>query len=100
MMLVGEIGIPRKEFLYELTLSEIILITRGYFRRHHPGWEQARLIAYHAAYCMGSKNAPPITQWLKFQWEQDHDTLLTDEEAEEIRQELQRANAKIVKQDD
>jgi hypothetical protein len=49
---------------------------------------------------MGAKNAPPITQWLKFQWEQDHDTLLTDEEAEEIRQELQRANAQIDKQDD
>jgi hypothetical protein len=48
----------------------------------------------------GVKERTPITQWLKFQWEQDHDTLLTDEEAEEIRQELQRANAQIDKQDD
>ena len=66
-MLVGEIGIPRKEFLYDLKLFEIILITRGYFRRHHPGWEQARLIAYHAAHAMGGKHQPPpVTQWLKF----------------------------------
>ena len=53
-MLVGEIGIPRREVLEELKLWEIVLITRGYFRRYHPGWEQARLIAYNAAHAFGS----------------------------------------------
>ena len=90
-MLVGEIGIPRKEFLYELKLYEIILITRGYFRRQHPAWEQARLIAYHAAFAMGSKHTPPtITQWMKFPWEKEE--LPSDDEINEIRELLQEQN--------
>ena len=91
-MLVGEIGIPRQEFLYELRLWEIILITRGYFKRHHPGWEQARLIAYNAAYCMGSKNAPIVTQWLPFPWEKEHDEEISDEELNELRKQIEAEN--------
>ena len=91
-MLVGEIGIPRHEFLYDLRLWEIILITRGYFKRYHPAWEQARLIAYNAAHCMGSKNAPVITQWLKFPWEKSHDDELTDEQVNEMREIIRKEN--------
>ena len=91
-MLVGEIGIDRREFLYELKLWEIILITRGYFRRYHPGWEQARLIAYNAAHCMGAKNAPTITQWLKFPWERDHAEEISDDEVNEIRKQIEAEN--------
>ena len=57
-MLVGEIGIPRREVLEELKLWEIVLITRGYFKRLSSGWEQARLIAYNA-HAFGSKHQPP-----------------------------------------
>ena len=91
-MLVGEIGIDRREFLYELKLWEIILITRGYFKRYHPGWEQARLIAYNAAHCMGAKNAPTITQWLKFPWEHDHAEEISDDEVNEIRKQIEAEN--------
>ena len=91
-MLVGEIGIPRREVLYELQLWEIILITRGYFRRYHPGWEQARLIAYNAAHCMGAKNPPTITQWLKFPWERDHAEEISDDEVNEIRKQIEAEN--------
>lgn len=71
-LLVGEIGIPRKEYLYELQLWEIILITRGYWRRQHPSWEQSRLIAYNVRYCMGvPKGQSPVDlqEWLPFPWE-------------------------------
>jgi hypothetical protein len=91
-MLVGEIGIDRREFLYELKLWEIFLITRGYFRRYHPGWEQARLIAYNAAHCMGAKNPPTITQWLKFPWERDHAEEISDDEVNEIRKQIESEN--------
>lgn len=96
-MLVGEIGISRHEFLYELRLWEIILITRGYVKRYHAGWEQARLVAYHAAFAMGSKHTPPlITQWYPFPWEKQilEDELPSDEEVEKTRRELQAMNEK------
>ncbi len=95
-MLVGEIGISRHEFLYELRLWEIILITRGYVKRYHAGWEQARLVAYHAAFAMGSKHTPPIiTQWYPLPWEKElqADNLPSDEEVEETRAKLQAMNA-------
>ena len=99
-MLVGEIGVPRREFLYELRLWEIILITRGYFRRHHPGWEQARLIAYNAAHAMGAKNPPTVTQWLQFPWEKEPQEDVSDEEVNEIRRQIEAENAKVVAEKD
>jgi hypothetical protein len=67
---VGEIGFPRKEFLRELRWWEVRSIIRGYNARYHHGWEQARLVAYNAYYCMGSKDVPPtVSKWLPFPWE-------------------------------
>ena len=69
-MFVGEIGFPRQEFLHDLKWWEIKSIIRGYNARHHAGWEQARLVAYNAHYCMGSKEPPPsLDKWLPFPWE-------------------------------
>ena len=71
-LLVGEIGISRHEFWYELTWREVRAIIDGYNRRRRDGWEQARLVTYHVAYCMGvpqGKTAPLITDWLPFYWE-------------------------------
>jgi len=39
---VGEIGIPRSEYLYELSYWEILLITRGYSRRSREIWSAIR----------------------------------------------------------
>ena len=98
-MLVGEIGIPRKEYLYDLKYWEILLITRGYFRRYHSGWEQARLVAYNAHYCMGSKNTPPtVNEWIKFPWEKKVQPPLSDEETEELVAILQQENERNAKQ--
>ena len=75
-MLVGEIGISRHEFWYELTWREVRAIIDGYNRRRRDGWEQARLIAYHVAFCMGvpkGKTAPLLTEWLPFYWEKPTD---------------------------
>lgn len=96
MIFVGEIGIPRREYLYDLQFWEIILIIRGYSRRHHPGWEQARLVAYNAAHCMGSKHQPPpVSQWLPLPWEHTTADLPSDDVVNEIRRQLQEKNAKI-----
>ena len=94
-MLVGEIGIPRKEFLYDLKLCDIILITRGYFRRYHPAWEQARLIAYNAAHAMGCRHTPPPpSQWLPFPWENEPSDAISEEEVEKIRNTIRQENNK------
>lgn len=97
---MGEIGFPRKEFLYELVWWEVKSIIRGYNARHHAGWEQARLIAYNAHYCMGSKETPPtVNEWIKFPWErdtknEDGSAMPTNEEIERLRQLMREENEK------
>ena len=97
---MGEIGFPRREFLYELVWWEVKSIIRGYNARHHAGWEQARLVAYNAHYCMGSKDTPPtVTEWIKFPWERDTkaeggSAMPTNEEIEKLRQMMREENAK------
>lgn len=81
---MGEIGINRREYLYELNYVDILLIIRGYQRRQHSGWEQARLIAYNARFCMGANNPPTPLEWLPFPWERE--PLPTDDEINELRE--------------
>lgn len=95
-MLVGEIGIARREYLYELSYCEILLITRGYFRRHHPGWEQARLVAHQVHYCMGvSKGdvAKTPQELIPFHWEQKPVVQVSQDEIEELQAEIAAINS-------
>lgn len=96
---MGEIGISRNTFYYELKWWEVKSIIRGYNARHHAGWEQARLVAYQAHYCMGSKETPPtVTEWLKFPWEKKQETtdgdLPDDNEVARLRQLMREENAR------
>jgi hypothetical protein len=94
-MLVGEIGIERKEYLYDLDYWEILLITRGYFCRSHSNWEQARLIAYHVRYCMGlgkNETAKDIDKWLPFGWEQAAPKEISQDEQDEMLAEIEALN--------
>jgi hypothetical protein len=84
-MFVGEIGIPRREYLYDLTHTDMILIRRGYIRRFHPHWEMARLIAHQTHYCMGvapGESAKTPTEWITFPWERNEDGEPTDQPSE------------------
>ena len=93
-MFVGEIGINFRDYLYRLTFCQILLISRGYHNRHHAGWEQARLIAYNACFCMGSKDPIPlITEWIKFPWEITPSTPISQEDIAELRQLMADFNA-------
>jgi hypothetical protein len=99
-MFVGEIGFPRKEFLYELKWWEVKSIIRGYNARHHHGWEQARLVAYNAHYCMGSKDHVPIvSEWIKFPWEQKKVTPLSKSDVEMMQAEIDAINAANAQKD-
>jgi hypothetical protein len=99
---VGEIGFSYNRFLFGLLWWEIKSIIRGYNARHHHGWEQARLIAYQAHYCMGlpkGETAPLVTEWLKFPWEKEQSSKpLTDDERSQLQAEMDAMNAELAKQ--
>ena len=60
---MGEIGRDRREYLYEMSYCDILLIQRGYRRRNILQYQLQRLQAYGAFHCMsGSKKTPK--QWL------------------------------------
>jgi hypothetical protein len=93
---VGEIGISRHEFYYELKWWEVKAIIRGYNNRHHHGWEQARLVAYNARFCMGSKNPiPTVTEWLKFPWEKEEHNEMTQQDRDGLQAEMDAMNAAL-----
>ena len=97
---MGEIGISRHEFYRELRWWEIKSIIRGYNARHHAGWEQARLVAYNARFCMGSKDPiPTVTEWLKFSWEQKAVTPLSQDEIDDLQAEMAAINAENVQKE-
>ncbi len=101
-MLVGEIGIDRNTFFNDLRWWEVKAIIRGYNARHHHSWEQARLVAYNAHYCMGSKNPiPVVTEWIKFPWEKKavESSPLSDEDRNDLQAEIAAMNAELREKD-
>jgi len=97
-LVVGEIGIHWREYLYKLEHWQIYLIIRGYYNRQHPAWERARLIAYQSAFAFGSKSTPPpVNEWLPFPWEHVKEDPLDKKEIEAIRQRIREENKKIGK---
>jgi hypothetical protein len=89
---VGEIGISRREFLYEINFWEALHIRNGYFKRHHPAWEQARLIAYYVRYCMGlAQGESPLTvkQFMPFSWESEKTVSRGPQLSEDERKQLE-----------
>ena len=90
---MGEIGIDHHTFYYELKWWEVKAIIRGYNARHHHSWEQARLVAYNAHYCMGSKDPiPVVTEWIKFSWEQKKSGPLPQDEVDKMQAEMAEIN--------
>ena len=88
-MFVGEIGFPRREFLHDIKWWEVKSIIRGYHARHHAGWEQARLVAYNAHYCMGSKDpVPTVEKWITFPWEKSPTIQISQEEVRELQNDM------------
>ncbi len=49
---MGEIGIPRREFLYDLRFWEVRRIIRGYRRRHLLNYQLLATCAYASIYTM------------------------------------------------
>ena len=95
---MGEIGFPRQEFLHDLRWWEVKSIIRGYNNRHHAAWEQARLVAYNARFCMGSKDPLPLlNEWIKFPWEEKAPTPVSTEDIDDMQALINAENERIKK---
>ena len=94
---MGEIGIDRKEYLYDLTYSDLLLIERGYDRRCRQMWSAARWSTFYIMSSFaGSDNmkqngitAP--TDLLKFPWDKER-VIITENEQNQLMKEIEAFN--------
>lgn len=99
-MLVGEIGVPRRDFLYDIRFWEARRIIKGYVRRDRIMKEMQRLTAFCTYFSMRNNDEQlQPHQWLTLPWEvaekdTDPSTLPTDEEIERMRRLMAEENAK------
>ena len=88
MKFVGEIGIPRQEFLYDLNHVDLIQIERGYDRRHRQTWGIARWQTYLLmSVSMADLKKAGIykpTDLLKFPWDKSDEEMGDLPDAKEI----------------
>ena len=90
---MGEIGIQRDEYLYDLTFTDLLLIEQGYERRQRHLWGAHRWSTYHmlAAFVGGDKLAEKgihsPQDLMRFPWERE-ECPLTDDEIRELQDEI------------
>lgn len=96
---MGEIGVPRREYLYDLTICDLLMIERGYYRRNREQWSMTRWHAYQvmASFC-GSKNLAQSginspRDLIAFPWERRHSSPISDEEAQQLQAEMDYFNS-------
>ena len=94
-MIVGEIGIPRREFLYDIDFWEARRIIRGYQRRCRDAWSMTRWHAFNIMaampYCdLKKAGIYSPSDLIAFPWDERRQDLPSEEEEEQIMQELER----------
>ena len=99
-MFVGEIGIPRREFLYEIRGWEARRILKGYQRRHILMYQLQRMQVWASMFCMGNpeKKTPSDILHLYFDdFDKESDKPISDDEIRQMQEEMaaiNRANAR------
>lgn len=98
-LLVGEIGIPRNEFLYVLKLWEINAIVKGYRRRNREHWEMSRHLGLTICNVMGAK-IDSAHVYLPLPWD-DITTKreLTEKDVNELMELMRKENEAIAKKE-
>lgn len=95
---MGEIGIDRDLFLYDLRLWEVRAIVRGYRRRERGMWEMVRWQTFCTMQTgmadLKKAGINGVRDLLTFPWEEEaeREPPISAEEVERIREELRRAN--------
>ena len=99
-MFVGEIGISRREFLYEIRGWEARRILKGYQRRHILMYQLQRIQVWASMFCMGNpeKKTPSDILHLYFDdFDKESDQPISDDEIRQMQEEMaaiNRANAR------
>ena len=79
MKFVGEIGLPRREYLYDLQYIDLLQIERGHDRRHRHEWAISRWQTYRLMEAfigtegMNKSGLYKPVDLFKFPWEKDGD---------------------------
>ena len=92
-MLVGEIGIPRREFLYDIRFWEVRRIIRGYRQRDRLKHQLMAECVYAATYAMRDPKGKNVTDLFPALFADDDETEadfppLTEEEVKEMQDEM------------
>lgn len=94
---MGEIGLPRREFLYDIQFWEARRIIRGYQRRNILHYQLQRMNMWASMFCMGNPNhkQPQDILPLYFDdWDNDEDggMPISEEEKQELVDLMNRMN--------
>ena len=92
---MGEIGIPRHEFLYELTWWEINSIIRGYRKRNRLTHQLLAEIVYTTTYTMRDPKGKTVSDMfpMLFDEEEDDEPPITKEDVADLQQVMAAINA-------
>lgn len=98
--LVGEIGISRLEYLYELQFWEIILIVKGYSHRNREMWSATRWQTFCLMLVQADLKKAGIygpIDLMRFPWEDGsaNSSGPTKEQYEALQREMREHNAKV-----
>ena len=100
---MGEIGRDRREFLYEMSYLDIVLIIRGYRRRNILQYQLQRIQAWASMFCMGNKagKTPDDVIPLYFDhYRQQEREAVSQEDVEMLQREMQMINELNQKKDE
>ncbi len=93
---MGEIGIDRKEFLYELDYIDILMIGRGYDRKIYHEWSRTRWQTFHMMLAFAGSKAlhsnriysPADLMPLPWDKQAEEKQYLSDDEVKELQNDM------------
>jgi hypothetical protein len=95
-LLVGEIGVSRHEFLYDLRFWEVDAIIRGYRRRNRLMHQLLAEIVYTTTYSMRDPNGKTVEGMFPMLFDDDDDSdesIMTKEDSDELQQLMEDLNS-------
>jgi hypothetical protein len=100
-LLVGEIGIPRREFLYDIRFWEVRRIIRGYRRRDLLKLQLIAECVYAATFAMRDPNGKTVADMFPMLFEDDGDEEppITAEDVAELQAEMDAINSQTYKKE-